>query len=688
MIRRRWLRVTIPCLALGYSCCEAGTLPTVEVTEKHLPSAPGRGALKLGGDTRRLPLSVTRLQLGDGRHDFARDLGALIDQQTGVITVASEGGGFNDVLMRGFADTPFFRNGLNDSLGQLAPRSLLTVEEIEILKGPIAALLGPGEPGGAVNFVTKTPQAERQQRVDAGYGSYGEWSAGVDSTGSITADPRLQYRLIAERRAGGTFRDQVDLDRWQFMPALAWESGGSRIDLSVDFVRDERLFDPGILIADNAPKIPRKRFLGDPALDEVLREGLTMQAGYRRPLSDSWQIEWQLQWQRTRLEGPAVEPGGIDGTIVEREVQQLNEVAESWVAQVEIDGTVQYRGIGHELSFGIEAIGLQEDVLLHASDTDDDPYPLDLARPRSGLPLPPLSIERQSGERRRQYALFGKDLVTLSRYWKLLLGLRFDHFDQSGRDVVSGLGYDDVGARLSPRASVLFDANSSWIAYASFSQSVDPNEGLRPDGRGLAPTHARSVETGVRWSFPDYGLQIDSAAFVIRQVNVTVDAPNNPGFEIQSAKQQNIGVELSAAWAPSDTTQMVFDYQWLDTRVFDDPTIPDGISALNAPRHQAGVSLRQRVERGGIWRGIAFGAALRYVGRRQASLDTEEAALKLDDYVRVDLYASKAFGRTLKLKLSVENLFDEHYIQGSQSDAFSLRPGAPATVWTEIMLRF
>lgn len=663
-------------------------MPNIDVTEDRAPRDKKLNSLKLPGGPRSLPMSAVELDPGADSAGLSRDLGGFIDQQTGVISISSEGGGFNDVLMRGFTNTPFFRNGLNDSLGELAPRSLLSIERIEILKGPIAALLGPGEPGGAINFVTKKPQAQRHHEFSAGYGSYDIHTLGLDTTGALPLNPSWQYRIIGERHGGDTFRDKVKTDRWHFSPALAYQASSTdRVQLSVDFVRDRRLFDAGTLQTVDGRRTPRRQFLGDPGLEEVLREGLTIQAGYSRSFNNGWNAEWQLQTQRTRLEGPAVEPAELNGKLLVREVQQLNEVTESWVAQFEIDGRLNWAETQHDLVLGLEAIGLEEDTLLHASDTDEDPFLLDLRRPVHGLPLPALTIERQSLERRRQYALYARDLVTLTAQWRLLLGVRLDYIDQSGRDKISSLTYDDVSTRLSPRASILYDSGDAWLTYASYSQSVDPNEGLRPDGSALAPTHAKSIELGARWTHPALQLSFDSAAYLIRQINVTVDAPNNPGFEIQSAKQQSIGIDLSLSWSPLENTEIALDYQWLDTRLFDDPTIPDGLSALNAPRHQAGVRWRHRLSLP-FWRATEIGMSARYIGKRQASLDEQESTIKLADYVRVELFVSKEINRACQLRFGIENLFDENYIQGSQSDAFSLRPGAPISLWFESEFRW
>lgn len=125
-----------------------------------------RHALKLPVPADELPISSETFD----REHIARtpysEIGDLLALSSSALTVSAEGGVTNDVMVRGFGNTPFYRNGLNDSLGQLAPRSLANVSRIEILRGPNAALFGPGEPGGTVNYVTKRPERAPDGAVD------------------------------------------------------------------------------------------------------------------------------------------------------------------------------------------------------------------------------------------------------------------------------------------------------------------------------------------------------------------------------------------------------------------------------------------------------------------------------------------------------------------------------------------
>ena len=128
-------------------------------------------------------------------------------------------------------------------------------------------------------------------------------------------------------------------------------------------------------------------------------------------------------------------------------------------------------------------------------------------------------------------------------------------------------------------------------------------------------------------------------------------------------------------------------YHWLKASIERDPVIPDGTSALNAPHHQAGILALYRPSQR-YFSNIELGLSARYVGRRQASLDNDELDLRLDDYVRLDLFARWRLNRHVAAQLRFENLTGTDYIRGSDGDALHLEPGAPFACYAELRLNY
>lgn len=69
------------------------------------------------------------------------------------------------------------------------------VSRVEVVKGPASFLYGQVAPGGIVNIITKSPQAQFAATSDVAMGSYGQHRFETDITGP--ASPTLFYLLAA-----------------------------------------------------------------------------------------------------------------------------------------------------------------------------------------------------------------------------------------------------------------------------------------------------------------------------------------------------------------------------------------------------------------------------------------------------------------------------------------------------------
>ena len=233
----------------------------------------------------------------------------------------------------------------------------------------------------------------------------------------------------------------------------------------------------------------------------------------------------------------------------------------------------------------------------------------------------------------------------------------------------------------------MFNPLAALSLFGSYSESVDPNEGLLPGGEPLRPTRGKSVEGGLRIRYPVMDFTLDGAVFDIEQTNVTAEAPGNPGFEIQTARQVSEGLDLEMSLRPISALRLGLGYAYTDVQIRDDPEIPDGTTPLNAPLHKLIVygllsaSLRREKD-------LHAGFSIAYSSRRQGSLDLEELAVKLDGYSAVNLFVSYALSPSVEFGLNVSNLLGEDYLAGSQSDLLHITPGAPRAVYGTLKLRF
>lgn len=645
--------------------------------------------LKLPLSARDSPLAVETIDRSLLDKSAYKDLGAVLDVASSALTVAADGDSANDITLRGFGNTPLYRNGLNAALIGGPQNSTFNIERIEILKGPDGALYGPGEAGGAVNIVTKQPARVAAHSFISEFGSPGARNFSLDTTGPAGNHDALRYRLIAAREEGDSFRDFIKQDRWFVAPSLAWQiTPMLDVVTSIEWTRDQGLHDTGVFIAPTQTKLPSSRFLGEPSVDAVDSQGLTSQTTATLALTRQWTMELQLQGQVGSLDGMGVEPEGFDDQgRLERQLTASDNSGQAWVGQWEVAGPATWWGQRHDFVFGLEATRLAEITHYFVSNVDDSPFRLDVTAPRYGQTLPALTPERLSVERRHQLSAYGQDLWRLGSHWQVLGALRIDRIRQRGFDVPSAQRFAMGETAANPRVSLVHTSAFGLTWYGTYGQAIEPNEGLQPDGRPLVPTTAKTVESGLRYT-PDSGVfTLDGALFGIRQRKVTVTAPGAPAFELQSGRQRSVGADLELRVLPVHGFSLSLQYHWLDTALVGDPLLPKGTAALNAPRHQAGLLALYEppTTRYGP---LTLGMAARYVGQRSASLDVEELQLRLSDYTRVDLFARWQPQRHITAQLRIENVLNQDYIRGSDGDALHLQPGAPLAVYGQLSFSF
>ncbi|MDP0919392.1 TonB-dependent receptor plug domain-containing protein, partial [Klebsiella pneumoniae] len=73
-----------------------------------------------------------------------------------------------------------YRNGFRIA-EVYTPRDLANVERVEFVKGPASVLYGAAQPGGAVNTVTKQPEARDFTRLDLSWDRFDSGRVTVDA---------------------------------------------------------------------------------------------------------------------------------------------------------------------------------------------------------------------------------------------------------------------------------------------------------------------------------------------------------------------------------------------------------------------------------------------------------------------------------------------------------------------------
>ena len=238
----------------------------------------------------------------------ALDLNASVARQNTL------GGLFDAFAVRGFAGdenlpTGYLVNGFNGGRGFGGQRDTAGIEQIEVLKGPSAALFGRGEPGGTINLVTKQAKiGDSFGNVAMQYGSFDRYRGEADLNVAVTDN--LSVRLIGYVEDANSFRDTVEESRWGFLPSIGLALGeNTRLTYDLEKTRVEVPFDRGIVVLDNDfDTVPRERFLGEPGDGDHIARAEGHQLRLQHDFGSNWSALIGASIRDTLLTGFSSDP--------------------------------------------------------------------------------------------------------------------------------------------------------------------------------------------------------------------------------------------------------------------------------------------------------------------------------------------------------------------------------------------
>ncbi|BET68275.1 hypothetical protein ASA1KI_31930 [Opitutales bacterium ASA1] len=134
--------------------------------------------------------------------------------------------------IRGFQTESVLRNGFRR---QHATDSI-NIARVEVARGPASLLYGVGNFGGVVNYLTKTPQAQRAAEVSFAVGSHEFKRATLDLTGPLVESGKLAYRLTGAWQDTGSHTEFNDEDHWFVSPVVVWRPfEGTEIQFDLEY---------------------------------------------------------------------------------------------------------------------------------------------------------------------------------------------------------------------------------------------------------------------------------------------------------------------------------------------------------------------------------------------------------------------------------------------------------------------
>ncbi|WDK57747.1 TonB-dependent siderophore receptor [Xanthomonas campestris pv. campestris] len=680
---------------------QARSLDAVQVRSDYAPyrALTVTGATKTEAPLRDLPISARVLDHSLLEDAGVTDLAGALDMASGITKANNLGGLWDSYSIRGFTGDPNFSsdymvNGFNASRGYNGLRDGANTQSVEVIKGPASALYGRGEPGGAVNIVTKKPLFDAQHSVDLSAGRFDSYRAALDSTGPLSET--VAYRVNLMHKDQHSFRDTVDSDATLLAPSLLWmPTPDTTVSYELELLRIHTPFDRGVTAIDgDANRLPASRFLGEPGDGDIDLHYTGHQVFAVHGLNQTWSLQGGATYRDSGMRGFSTEPWTLqaDDRTLRRERRYRDYQGRDIAARAELLGTLGSGKVAHHVLFGIDGNRFNDSRYQLRARSAATPYSIDVLAPRYGVAQPGrLAPITDTDERQQVWGVYAQDQIDLGARWKALLGVRYDHYQQDIANRLRATTQQASDGVISPRAGLTVHLDDTLSLYASAAAGFRPNSGVGANGQSFAPEKSRSLETGLKYVQPGEGLEATLAVFRIDKENVLSLDPADTSFSLPVGQMRSEGAELDLLGRLTPHLAASVGLAYTDSQVTRSSAaamgtgLAEGRRFPNVPRFSGNAFVNYAQPLSGT-RSAAVGVGVSRTGERLGSVDSNTGFV-LPAYTVWRLVGHYDLSERLRLYAKVENLTDRRYAAFSYSEQW-VYPGAPRTWTVGARLRF
>lgn len=541
------------------------------------------------------------------------------------------------------------------------------MDRVEVLKGVAALRYGFAPPGGVVNYVRKRPGERDGLSLSVDGRSNGNVLGIADASGYLGPGGQVGYRIVASTEKIEGFQDYTDGDRRLLSGLFTWSpKAGVELELALDDQRRASGFEGMIPIAADTKRIfldlPRTFSWYAPNA-EYATEARNLVLGGSFELAEDLKLKAKGQYGEGMEDYDMYGYGGWaldDGSLDLYEWYGITHQV-GLAQQVHLEGKFKTGDITHDLAFGFsfyrqEARGANS-VFDYLGTFNVYSWP----------PATPISLGNEPFEDNRlttrtdEWGVFLTDFIGITPEWEVLLGARLadlrvqDFWNADWQDPDQYHEY-----AVSPSAALSFKPRPGWNAYAVYSEGLQQG-GVAPLGttnyqEHMPPIRIQQGEVGLKVEQEDWAATF--AAFYIR---MPLEYTDDTLTYVQNGKQDHQGLEGSFSVNATEGVRLTAGGMFLDANQVDtgDPTL-DGRAPDGAMRFQGNVGAEV-----GLAEGFTLGSTLYYVGRKPVGAAED---LFLPGYGRWDAglkYAFRAMENDCILRLNLQNLADNDYIESA-----------------------
>ncbi|ENU30831.1 hypothetical protein F991_01345 [Acinetobacter sp. CIP-A165] len=692
MLKYRLLPSLLPlsCAMTVFANDQVNTLPTitiqastaVENSEKEYKVNSASSATRTSTLLKDTPQAVTVVNKAVLEDIQATRLSEALDV-AGLGRANNFGGqGLTTFTSRGFTSGEYYRNGFPINRGYPNAPDSSTIERVEVLRGASSSLYGRGDPGGTFNVVSKVPLAERKTVLGLSIDDEGLYRSTVDTTGSLTPDNSISYRLNLMGENGDTFREHVDSKRWNIAPVIQWTpSENTKVIFEADFLRNQHALDRGFTRYDGQQKqsFDPKEYWWESGKNRnrLYNDNDMFQLRVEHRLNDAWKLNVGTQYLDGNLHGYAVEANGVKanshGEIITRNYNWRNLDWNDKNIQASLVGEFNLFNLEHTLVSGIEFEDYDYRSYIIRSTA---PFDLNIHHPDRTQPLPELvNVTTHDHEQLRSKAFYVQDQIRLTDRLNTLIGLRFEHYEQDYTNFINHSSWSTDHNTVIPRIGFTYDLTDQFTLYSNISKSFKPNAGADRNNQGFNPEEGISYEIGSKYALLDHKLSFENAIYYVKKENVLTLDPVDSTKSVAAGEVTSKGFDLSLVGNLTPEWKIIGNYAYTDAAVSKDNSLTKGTRLANIPKDSFNLLSIYEFQSDAL-NGLGLGLNQRYIASRKGQ--TANNTYSMGSYATTDFISYYNLSSDIRFSFDIKNIFNKKY----DDSAFNryVYPGQPRTV--------
>ncbi|TMO96443.1 TonB-dependent siderophore receptor [Pseudoalteromonas sp. S3260] len=589
------------------------------------------------------------------------------EADNGKFSISARGISVTSILYDGIATTYDTRFNYGDNLTDTA-----IYERIEIVRGATGLMLGAGNPSAAINLIRKRPTANTQINLTASLGSWDNYRAMVDVSGSINNSESIRGRAVVAYQDRHSYQDRFSQTSQTLYGIIEADlSNSTLLTLAVDnqsttpkgtmsgglpiFYSDgsRTAYDRGASTAQDWASSRTDALNAFIRLEHYFNANWQLTANYVYGDND---LDYDVFWVKGEpdpINNTGMKPGSINYI-------DANRTQDTY--EVELNGRFNWLGQSHQLLFGYNTQEQQFSTPYYASQQSD--YIIgDFTDSSYSIAKPNWQSEAAYGSygTTKQDALYVAAQLNITDALSLIVGSRLNQW-QTNQGNFGRMHDYKISDELTNYFGATYELTQSWALYANYTDIFTPQSRVDKNGDYLSPIKGKNYELGIKASVLDERLDISLSGFKIYQDNVgeytgdtiveTLQAIYKP---INGTLTQ--GYELEINGKLTDNWNAYFGYTHSKGEK------PDN-TVLNTTNPNDQFKLFTSYQLSGALDNLKLGGGYRWQSNSYDEVKNPvygAVEVNQPSYGIASLMADYQMNEQLSVSLNIDNLFDKHY---------------------------